>query len=277
MSSIFLKFDSINDLVEIELESSTNAEFFKRYLLSFNRPADRIYCPQHPVKNIENFLVLANRAKQIFKFDWDLNNLSQENFNLWHKDIETFDLSRYPPWSQEKGDFFIDLHSALHDAESVELKNNNENFVRPIILIKWFEKSLCWPEIPNFVPDSDIRVGDVLTDYPHVGKSPAVCMEQNDDKHLAQSCRLPDACPPGFLIKLFQKDVQISKDEIYKRNNLQKLKLIEWYEKNIDVLSKMFTVDEMLAYNGQYRIGRIKNLDVIPLLQTDNLKAVSIV
>jgi len=275
MSTLALKFNGINEIVEIEFDSTVNAEFFKNYLLGFDRPADELWYNQSPKESIKDFLNKAQRAKELFNFEWDLTNLTQDKFNLWHRDIETFDLSKYPPWSQEKGDFFIALHTALHAAE-LSVKNNNFSFTRAMIKIKWFAPSLPWPETPNFKSKLDIAAGDIIADYPHVGKTPWLCFQQNDITNLQQSCRLPDACPPGFLICLINH--KITDTETKKKLQLEReQQLTNWYQQNIDQLETLFTHDQMLTYDGEYCIGRLKNIDQLHLLQTFDLTSVSIV
>jgi hypothetical protein len=267
MIELRFKFDSIDDPVDILFESNTNADFFCNFLKSFNRPADRIYYQLTTKETIDKFLNHANKAKVLFGFDWDLDNLCQENYNLWHRDIETFDLSQHPPWSQEKGDFFIDLHQSLHNAEPCNLSSST---VRNRVQIKWFADSVPWPETPQFIAPHELESGDIVTDFPHVGKSPWVSCMNNDIENLSQSCRLPDACPPGFLILLQKSSNRQSTD-------MQKKKLVEWYYKNSNQLNSMFSIDEMLTYFGEYRIGKLKHVDQIPLLQTRTLSSVIIV
>jgi hypothetical protein len=277
VSIISLKFDTIDELVDIEFDSTVNAEFFKNYLLGFNRPADRIF-PQFIDNYLSTFLDKARRAVDMFKFDWDLTDLTQDNFNKWHREIEIFDLSKHPPWSQEKGDFFIDLHTFLHAAEqeiSSKITSLPATRRRNIINIKWFETSIPWPEIPKFKSRLDIDLGDVITDYPHVGKSPWICYKHNDSANLKQCCRLPDACSPGFDIILV--DNQLNAD--IKRNLIQKRQqqLVEWYQQNINQVESLFTQDQMLAYDGVYCVGRLRNIEQASFLQTANLTSVSIV
>ena len=276
MSILALKFDSIKEIVEIELDSTVNAEFFKNYLLGFNRPADQLFYSQSAEQRLKDFLNKAQRAKELFNFNWDLTNLTQDNFNLWHRDIETFDLSKYPPWSQEKGNFFIALHTALHAAENLIKNNNSSFFSRTMIQIKWFAPSVPWPETPNFKSRLDVTAGDIITNYPHVGKSPWVSFYNNDITNLQQSCRLPDACPPGFSIWLTNHT--ITDTETKKKFQLEReQQLTSWYQQNIDQLEKLFTQDRMLAYDGEHCIGRLKNIKQLHLLQTSELTSVSIV
>ena len=273
MSILALKFDNIKEIVEIELDSTVNAEFFKNYLLEFGRPADQLFYMQSAEQLLEDFLNKARQAKELFNFNWDLTSLTQNNFNLWHKDIETFDLNNYP-WSQEKGDFFIALHTALHGAELRE--KNNSPSIRKQMLVKWFGSSLPWPEIPKFKSVLDINAGDITTGYPHVGKPPWVCFQQNDNTNLQQTCRLPDACPPSFHIWLINNTIADT-NEKKKRQLKREQQLTNWYQQNINQLEALFTQDQMLTYDGEYCIGRLKNIDQLHFLQTSDLTSVSIV
>jgi hypothetical protein len=269
MSTISLKFDNIDELVDIEFYSTANAEFFKNFLLGFNRPADRLSSDSGR-DTLPDFLNKARKAIEIFKFDWDLTNTTQDNFNKWHRDIETFDLSKYPPWSQEKGNFFIDLHTSLHSAEPMGHKSS----IRSMITIKWFAPSIPWPEIPEFKSNFDVKLGDIITDYPHVGKPPWNCYQQNDLENLKQCCRLPDACPPGFYISLYNGPNGNSKPDLIQKRKQQ---LSEWYQQNINQLESLFTCDQMLAYDGVYCVGRLKNIEQVSFLRTAKLTSVSII
>lgn len=271
MSTISLKFDNIDELVDIEFYSTANAEFFKNLLLGFNRPADQLFCGPGG-DTLSAFLNKARAAIEMFKFEWDLTNTTQDNFNKWHRDIETFDLSKHPPWSQEKGNFFLDLHTSLHAAEPLR---NTSSSRRNLISIKWFAPSIPWPEIPEFKSNFDIKSGDIITAYPHVGKSPWACYWQNDSENLKQCCRLPDACPPGFNICLSGNvlNEDIKQKAIQKRHQ----QLSEWYQQNLNQLESLFTQDQMLAYDGSYCVGRLKNIEQISVLKTATITSVSIV
>jgi hypothetical protein len=276
MSILSLRFEGVTELVHVHLPPTKNADFFQNYLTSFNRPADSMTVQQPFDQQLENFLHKAQQAKEIFNFDWNLNSLTQENFNIWHRDIENFDLSKYPPCTQEKDHFAIDLHSALHMIENRMLDHlkPKKMFQQTSCSIKWFAPSLPWPEIPKFKSRLEVEKGDIIVDYPHVGKSPWTSFENNDTTHLEQSCRLPDMCAPGFYISL----VGTGYPEKIKQQKIQQEKeqLILWYQENITVLEKMFTQEQMLTYDGVYCIGKIQDLKQIDLLNNANLTSVSI-
>jgi hypothetical protein len=101
-----------------------------------------------------------------------------------------------------------------------------------------------------------------------VGKSPWMCLKTKDNSNLKQTCRLPDACPPGFFVLL--ENYGFQQDQMHTQ-------LIQWYKDNEDQLKDLFTIEEMLAYSGEYKIGTILNKDQIPLLQKSNITRVSII
>jgi len=272
MHKLSLKFDTIQDPVEIDLEPTENAIFFAKRLVEFAKPADRIFYPKPGDQLLSEFFDKARRAKQIFNLDWNLEDLTQQSFNSWHRDIETFDLSKHPPWSQEKGDFFIDLHNLMHRIEQIVAGSYDPRSYDPVrhnIQIKWFYPSVPWPCTPQMITSNDLVAGDVYADFPHVGKDPWTCMSQNDNQALKQSCRLPDACPPGFVIAVSQPgkiDYEIRKQ-----------KLTSWYHQHRDQLSDLFDLETMLAHDGHFKIGTISNKDQLELLKTVDLNSVIIV
>lgn len=277
MSSLLLEFGGVNQTIEIEFNNSANADFFVQNLRSFSRPADRITYAKSDQEVITDFLHRASQAKQLFKFEWNLDQLTQENFNLWHRDIETFDLEQHPPWSQEKGDLFCDLHTSLHQAEST-LNNTeiqNQVYQRHSVAVSWMAPSVSWPELPVFTPAQDIKAGDVYTLFPHVGKTAWSSCQQNDNQNLKQSCRLPDACPPGFVIHLTENQMPDWIRQKLKNEEIHKLK--HWYNQNSDQLQEMFSIDQMLYYHGEYCIGRVKNIGSLELLRTAQLCSARIV
>lgn len=262
-----LHCDTIQDPIEIELETD-NAEFFANRIIGFSRPAD--FVEAMPVPNrtlLKNFLNLYKKAQATFNLDWDVNNLTQENFNNWHRFIETFDLSKYPPFSEEKGNLLHDLHLALHHAEDIDHSNLDNKVFPRTIMVKWFADSVPWPQ-PVQMSVDDLEAGDIIADYPHVGKAPWVAMKHGEDKSvLEQACKLPDWCPPGMVIHLTSS--------LYgHKAMIEDLK--KWYDQNSDVLAHKFTKDEMLQYHGVYRLGRIKNPAQIEELRNNPPKNITI-
>lgn len=274
MGILNLKFDTIDHPIQIDLTPGINADFFAQQIRSFARPADRIFFLEPPETKIKKFCEQANLAKKIFGFSWKLDCFDQDNFNNWHRDIESFNTNQHLPWTKEKENLFVDLHALLHLAEPN--KENAPYMGRQFLQIRWFEKSVPWPQHPNFVSRLDIKQGDVVMDFPHVGKSPWMCFVHNDNKDLPQCCRLPDACAPSFFIHLDQKRSMstVQKTQLIEK---QRVQLIDWYKQNQSQLENMFTVDQMISYDGEYVIGRLKNLQDVEILSCADFSSVSLV
>jgi len=274
MSSITLCFSPGGIRVDVEIEPMPNADFFWRGLHELHRESDEIaYHPAQPGHTRDRFLRNAVKARDLFGFDWDTTDLSQANFNAWHKDIETFDLSLHPPWSQDKGDFFIELHNSLHATEKIQhLLTNVDRKVYPDQLqVRWHEPSRAWPAPAVFQDDANLERGDIIANYPHVGKKPEWCMLNGDDINLQQTCRLPDACAYGFLIN-FTTHWHTQRDRDQRRQ-----RLLEWYDQHQDQLSGMFDRAQMLQYHGFYRLGRIRDLSMLPELESGEIQSVEII
>jgi hypothetical protein len=273
MTTISLRCTPGDMLVDVDVEAIPNAEFFWQVIRDFGRASDEVALhPEQPRPTLERFLRNAERARELFGFQWDVTQFSQEDFNAWHKDIETFDLSRHPPWSQEKGDFFIELHNSLHAAEKIKhLLDQTHIETRPFLMqVRWHEHSRAWLEPARFCDDQNLERGDIIAGYPHVGKSPEWCMQDGDDINLAQTCRLPDACPCGFLIN-FETHWHTVADRDRRRQ-----RLLEWYDKHADQLGMMFDREKMLQYHGFYRLGRIRDLSMLSELESGRIQAVEI-
>jgi len=275
MREIYLQFEGIPQIITVEVEPQCNAEFFWNNLSSMGRPADKISYNKSPKEKLDNFLKLAHEAKQLFSFDWTLSNLTQESFNLWHRDIERFDLSQHPPWSLYKGNLFIDLHDALHEVEPKNPYSKSQD--RQTITVKWFSPSLPWPETPE--TKDVLAYGDIEVDYPHVGKSPWISMLHADNQNLQESCKLADACAPSFRINLvdYHKSLNGKNIDINQIRSNQHKQLLQWYQDNHDQLESMFSPEQMLKYHGHFCVGKVKDLSQLPLLQTAPLNTVKLV
>ena len=102
-----------------------------------------------------------------------------------------------------------------------------------------------------------IKRGDVYLGFPHVGKSPEVCMLQDDNSNLLQTCRLHDKITCDLLISIVDQVCQTDEQ------------LITWYEEN---KITTFTKEEMLKYNGWATIGEVINKDDIDNMIWSNPK-----
>lgn len=198
-----------------------------------------------------DFAKKIRKANKLFGFDWPENPSTQEDFNMMHKDIETA--------SKDQADVLQDVHNDLHVKES-------NGSVASYIQIMWNEslgqfykkKPISYDMPENAEPFSkSIKYGDVYLAYPHIGKSPEICMLQNDESNLPQTCRLHNKIVCDIIISL--ADITCNTDE----------QLLSWYDKN---KITMFMKEEMLKYNGWAKIGEVINKKDLPSIDMSNLK-----
>lgn len=274
MNTIKLRFGGIDQDISVTIYPDANSQFFWQNLLTYNKPADSIGIPLPPAATVCKFIDIAKEADELFQLNWDLTSLTQDNFNTWHRFIETFDLSKFPPWSQEKGDLFIQLHHALHAAEIAIAQNNNTTFVRKFIHFKWFGDSVAWPVVPTF--QMQALKGEIIADYPHVGKSPWVCQVNNENNNLQQFCKLPDACAPaGQIMLVGNNEADLASDAEIKQQRYTQLG--KWYDDHIIQLATMFSKEKMLAHYGVQVVGRLTDLSQLDLLRNATITSAELV
>lgn len=270
-----LKFKDITEHCLIKLENNLNSKFFLENLKLLDTIPDHVFLQGLSDHNllINSFKNLANTANTTFGFMWDLSVLSKENFNKWHKDIESFHWENHKPFSESKGKLIIDLHHAMHNIEYVSEDNINELKLKiNHIQIKWYNKSKPWPQLPNFIGIDEVESGDIIADYGHVGKTPFQCWKGNDNTNLQLTCKLPTNYCPGFYIQLSSSETDWPKEKI-------NFNLINWYLEHKSILSTMFSLETMLQYTGVHKLGTIENKSIVPKLQqltSTNVEIVSI-
>ena len=105
--------------------------------------------------------------------------------------------------------------------------------------------------------EKKLKYGDVYLGFPHVGKSPEVCMLHNDNSNLLQTCRIHNKIVCDILISIIDHTCETD------------AQLISWYDEN---KITMFTKNEMLKYNGWATIGEVINKNEIKNMVWNNPK-----
>lgn len=269
MTFINLKFDSIDHKIPITVTDDLNAIAFANNINQYTTPADYINQHNQSKKSIvDEFLAKAVKGKQMFNFEWDLNDLSQDNFNKMHRDIENFATNNRADDSTFK--FFINLHEDLHKAERAISNLSQPDWnLSPTLQLKWFGPSTPWLSQPKFIHRSELQPGDVIAGYPHVGKTPLNTMKNNDVSTLETMCKIPDAYPPSLHIIL-------ANTMSVKEDNRLKDQLSKWYDNHSSRLMNLFTKEQMLMYYGEFKIGTI-SLDDVEILKKSLITSCSIV
>jgi len=198
----------------------------------------------------DNFANKIKTANELFGFNWPLSPRSQEDYNMMHKDIETA--------PKHKADLLQQIHNDLHVKESHGSKASHIQVVWSESLGQFYRKKPISYDMPDHAEpfEKELKYGDVYLGFPHVGKSPEVCMLQNDVSNLNQTCKIHNKIVCDILISLSNQTCNTDND------------LLLWYEAN---KITMFTKEEMLKYNGWAKIGEVINKDDIENVDKENL------
>jgi len=197
-----------------------------------------------------DFVKDIHTANELFGFEWPSNPRTQEEYNKMHKDIETA--------PKDKADMLQGIHNHLHVREAGGNKISQIQIVWSESLGQFYKKQPIDYDMPEDAEmfDKKIAYGDVYLGYPHIGKSPEVCMLQNDNTNLKQTCRIHNKIVCDILISLTSLNCETDNQ------------LLKWYDDN---KITMFTKEEMLKYNGWAKIGEVINKDQIEKMDRNNL------
>jgi len=225
--------------IKIKLFDKIVSKTWLKLYQSLNVAPDRI-APNLPISDKE-FAEKIKKANDLFGFNWPLNPDTQDQYNQMHKDIETA--------SEKMAGLLQSIHHDLHVKEA----GNNATHIQIVwseSLGQFHEKTPVSVDMPlDAEPfEKQLKRGDVYLGFPYVGKSPEVCMLQNDNSNLPQTCRLHSKIVCDILISIIDNTCETDEQ------------LVSWYKEN---KITMFTKEEMLKYNGWARIGEVINKDDI--------------
>ena len=193
------------------------------------------------------FKNLIEKTNKEFGFNWKINPKTQEDYNSMHKDIET--ASNENKAKLQKVHNLLHVYENKHDSSATQLQ-----LVWSDSLGKFYKKKAIKVAMPSKINSffKQVKRGDVILGYPHVGKSPESCLKQNDNTKLYQTCRLHDTVATDIVV--------ILKDTICSTTESQ---LLEWYDANKDSIANTFTKEDMLKYHGYAKIGEVADLSML--------------
>jgi hypothetical protein len=199
----------------------------------------------------ETFTNDIQEANKKFGFDWPTNPTTQNEYNQMHKDIETA--------PKHKADLLQSIHNHLHVREAGDNGASQIQFCWTESLGQFYKKKPVLIDMPEDAEpfSKKLKYGDVFLGFPHIGKSPEVCMLQNDNSNLPQTCRLHNKIVCDILISLVDRICDTDEQ------------LLSWHGTNEIT---MFTKEKMLKYNGWAIIGEVINKDDIVNIDRKNLR-----
>jgi hypothetical protein len=152
---------------------------------------------------INYFITLIDKATKTNTIDWSMYNIqagaefyesNQVQFNSMHKDLEIVaGIHKYAGLDDSQKKLVDELHCCLHSLETANAPLDYKFSGRTYANFSYFinsPKNNQMPEPAKFA--RAIQPGEIMLDYPYVGKEPFFCMVHHDNSMLLQTCKMID-------------------------------------------------------------------------------------
>ena len=162
---------------------------------------------------ISYFIELVKEANKTSTIDWSQYTIrpgvkhykaNQLQFNLMHKDIEVVaGINKYAGLDDAQKKLVDELHCCLHNLETANAPLNYKFLGRTYANFSYFingPKNNHMPEPVKFA--RAIQPGEIMLDYPYVGKEPFFCMIHHDNSMLLQTCKMIDRIGLNWKLRL---------------------------------------------------------------------------
>jgi hypothetical protein len=229
------------------------------------------------------FSTLIEQAHNTRTVDWRIYQLlpgpenyeaNQLQFNLMHKDLEVIaGLSHYAGLDDAQISLIDEMHCCLHNLETTEAPLD---YVFTGRYYANFNYCVAIPE-DNHMPapvkfTRSIQPGEIMLDYPYVGKEPYFCMMHNDNSLLQQTCKIIDRVSLNWKLHL-DTEVGTGWGPLPWPDDVDAA-LTNWYYANqtdLDVLG--YDLQKILDHIGFCIPGKIDNLSKMEYLRnTPNIQ-----
>ena len=227
---------------------------------------------------INYFITLIDQAAKTNTLDWSAYNIqagtefyeaNQAQFNLMHKDLEVVaGIHKYAGLDQSQMKLVDELHCCLHSLETSEAPLDYKFTERHLASMHYFLNPLEDNQIPEPVKFSRvIRPGEIMLDYPYVGKEPFSCMSHHDNSKLQQTCKMIDRISYNWIMHLGDTDNTRWYPPPHTDNVDEAL--TEWYYLNrADMDALGYSLQKILDHTGFCIVGRIDNLSKLEYMRT---------
>jgi hypothetical protein len=224
------------------------------------------------------FLTLIEQACATGTVNWSAYQLlpgpenykaNQIQFNLMHKDLEVVaGLNHYAGLDEAQKNLIDEMHCCLHNLETTEAPLDYVFSGRTFANISYFTNSPNNNEIPEPVQFArSIQPGEIMLDYPYVGKEPFFCMMHHDNSMLLQTCKMIDRIGLNWKLHLntnigtrwgpppWPDDVDAA--------------LTDWFYKNqADMATLGYSLQRILDHTGFCIPGKIDDLSKLGYLRS---------
>ena len=227
---------------------------------------------------ISYFIDLVERAHQTNTINWTNYTIlpgkehyasNQRNFNLMHKDLEVVaGLQAYSGLNETQKMLVDEMHCCLHTLESdsapLDYKFDGRFWLNFQYRFNVPDKQPM-PEPVKF--KRRLEPGEVMLDYPYVGKEPIFCMIHKDDSILTQTCKMIDRISVTWKLHLAERPAtQWGWDPWPKDIDAE---LTDWYyEHEADMQALDYSLEKIINHTGFCPVGRIDDLSKMKYLRT---------
>ena len=280
MPKIYLE---INQAIEFHIniyDTEIGDQFFKQHLaMSAQDPVGSVPVITDFTKyNINYFRDLIEQAHQSAALDWSQYVIrpgpehfhsNQVQFNAMHKDLEVVaGLNHYAGLDADQIKLVDDLHCCLHSLETTEAPLDYNFTQRTYANMSYFIDSPKHNQMPESVKFSrTIQPGEIMLDYPYVGKEPFFCMMHGDNSLLQQTCKMIDRVSLNWKLHLNSQPGYTWGPPPWPAD--VDAELTAWYYKNkadMDMLG--YSLQKILAHTGFCVPGVIDDLSTLEYMRT---------
>lgn len=278
VSSIYLEFNNECETWVDIYDTPLGEAFYQQHkqLKLNNACYGQPILADHARYTISYFNRLVQQAQEVPGIDWYKYNIlpgehnyhhNQQQFNDMHRDLEVLaGINNYQGLTNSQKSLMNELHCCLHTLETPAAKYMYEFRGRDFMQFK-HDIAMTMSRIPQGTRfDRVIHQGQVILDYPYVGKEPMACLMHQDNTILQQSCRVVDHISAGWKTNVstaeqknwlpvqFPEDIDSS--------------LTSWYYDNIvDMNALGYDLDLVLARSGWPIVGQIRDMRKIKYLR----------
>jgi hypothetical protein len=258
--------------VRVDIYDTTLAQIFYDQHVHYQNNVESYGTPSlmdHSRFTIKYFEELIEKARDIPGFSWQQYDIkpgmenyinNQRQFNSMHRDLEVWaGINKYAGLSVPQQTLLNELHCCLHTLETPNVKHRYEFRGRDFLQIRHdIEKTLTrMPDKTKF--ERVVFQGQIVLEYPYVGKEPMACLLHNDNSELEQSCRVIDHVSLGWKMNVSRGEQTHWLPRTFPENIDQAL--TEWYYTNQKSLDNLgYDLDLILSRSGWAVVGQIRDV-----------------
>ena len=193
---------------------------------------------------------------------------NQVVFNHMHRDVEVrAGIEKYAGLEDDQQLLVDELHWCLHSLESPDAPKDYKFQPRDIVQFT-YRGELVRPEIPKHtVFKKQLLPGEIMLDYPYVGKEPLYCIMHEDNNMLEQACKIIEHISYSWKLHLSPTTAtQWAGGPCWPRD--VDAALTAWYYDHQETLDRMsYGLDLILARAGFCPVGIIDDVDKLDYIR----------